>query len=315
MIHGLMKAVQRFVGGLSVIVAASVLLFFANETMGDPTYALLPMDATEQQREALRESLGLNGSVVSRLAGYVELTLKGQFGKSYKWDQPVADVIVPYLMGTVKLIGAALPIGMAGGIALGLASMAAGGRTNRPVNRLLLVLHSLPGFVPAILAIELFAVKLKWVPPSGSEGWSSLVLPAALLAGAEAIKLGILLRSKLTDIGREKYVLTAKAKWVGPFRLYAHYLLRPALSLIFSFASIQIGVLLSSAVVVESVFSYPGIGSLAVQALSNRDLPLLQACLVMTTLLFLCSRFVLDLVHPWLDPRLKQTPVWERSLW
>lgn len=315
MSNGILRAVQRFVGGLSVIVAASVLLFFANETMGDPTYALLPMDATEQQREAVRESLGLGGSTVSRLSAYLLLTLQGEFGRSYKLDQPVLDIVAPYFWGTMKLIGLALPVGVAGGIFLGFFGLLAGVRTDKWLYKLLLVLHSLPGFVPAILAIELFAVQLKWVPPSGSQGWSSLVLPASLLAGAEAIKIGILLRSKFAEILDEKFILTAKAKGVGRFRFYLHYVLRPALSLIFSFISIQVGVLLSSAVVVESVFAYPGIGGLAVQALSNRDLPLLQACLVITTLFFLCSRFLLDLIHPWLDPRVKQTAAWERSLW
>ncbi|WP_248925017.1 ABC transporter permease [Paenibacillus hamazuiensis] len=313
--NGILKAVRRFVGGLSVIIAASVLLFFAGESMGDPTYALLPMEANDQQREALRESLGLNGSAVSRLTAYLTLTLQGEFGRSYKLNEPVMTIIAPYFWGTMKLLGMALPIGVLGGIFLGFFGLFAGARADRWFYKVLLALHSLPGFVPAILAIELFAVQLKWVPPSGSQGWSSLVLPVALLAGAEAIKIGSLLRSKFAEILEEKFVLTAKVKGVGRFRFYVHYVLRPALSLIFSFVSIQVGVLLSSAVVVESVFAYPGIGSLAVQALSNRDLPLLQACLVITTLFFLCSRFLLDLIHPWLDPRVKQTAVWERSLW
>jgi peptide/nickel transport system permease protein len=315
MIHGVQKAVQRFVGGLSVIIAVSILLFFANETMGDPGYALLPMDATDQQRETLRESLGLNDSLSSRLAAYLKLTLKGEFGISYRLQEPVMTILVPFLWGTVKLIGLALPLGVAGGIILGFVSLFLTTGMDRYLNKLLLIVHSLPGFVPAILAIEIFAVQWKWVPPSGSQGLISLVLPVSLLAGAEAIKIGILLRSKFSQILGETFILTARAKGVGVIRFHVHYLLRPALSLIFSFASIQIGVLLSSIVVVESVFSYPGIGSLAIQALSNRDFPLLQACIVMTTLIFIASRFLLDLFHPWLDPRLQQTAAWERSLW
>lgn len=314
MIHGVQKAVQRFVGGLSVIIAVSILLFFANETMGDPIYALLPMDATDQQRESLRESLGLTDSLNSRLMTYLSLTLRGEFGISYKLQEPVIKIIVPYLWGTVKLIGLALPLGFAGGIILGFLSLLLSSRLDRYLNKLLLILHSLPGFVPAILAIELFAVQLKWFPPSGSQGLVSLVLPVLLLAGAEALKIGILLRSKFAEILGEKFILTARAKGIGTIRFHIHYLLRPALSLIFSFASIQIGVLLSSVVVVESVFSYPGIGSLAIQALTNRDFPLLQACIVITTLFFIGSRFLLDLFHPWIDPRLQQSAVWDKSL-
>ncbi|MEW9699210.1 ABC transporter permease [Paenibacillus sp. SI8] len=314
MIHGLQKAVQRFVGGLSVIIAVSILLFFANETLGDPIYALLPMDATDQQRDALRDSLGLTDTLRSRLATYLSLTLRGEFGISYKLQEPVLTVLLPYLWGTVKLIGLTLPLGIVGGIFLGFLSLLLSSRLDRYLNKFLLILHALPGFVPAILAIELFAVQLKWFPPSGSQGLASLVLPVLLLAGAEALKIGILLRTKFAEILNEKFILTARAKGIGNIRFHIHYLLRPALSLIFSFATIQIGVLLSSVVVVESVFSYPGIGSLAIQALTNRDFPLLQACIVMTTLFFIGSRFLLDLFHPWLDPRLQQSAAWERSL-
>ncbi|UUZ79918.1 hypothetical protein LJK88_33565 [Paenibacillus sp. P26] len=105
----------------------------------------MPMDATEQQREAVRESLGLGGSTVSRLSAYLLLTLQGEFGRSYKLDQPVLDIVAPYFWGTMKLIGLALPVGVAGGIFLGFFGLLAGVRTDKWLYKLLLVLHSSAG--------------------------------------------------------------------------------------------------------------------------------------------------------------------------
>lgn len=315
--NAIAKAVRRFVGGLAVLMSISVLLFAANEKMGDPTYALLPIDTTEEARQAFRESLGLDGPLIYRLLVYLRLTVTFQFGTSYKMEEPVLTVIGPYVQHTLQLIGLALPLGLALGIMLGIAGLWLPAWAERLSRKSMLALHALPGFVPALLAIELFAVKLKWLPPSGSEGAASLVLPVAMLAGAEALKIGVLLRSKLHEVQSEPYVLTARAKGLGGTPFLLRYLLRPALSLVFSFASIQVGVLLSSVVVIESVFAYPGIGSLAVQAVSNRDFPLLQACVVIASLLFIVSRFVLELLHPLLDPRLAQAEVLqkERSPW
>lgn len=315
MIQAILKATKNLLGSLSIVLIISVCLFFANESMGDPVYALLPLDASEEERKILREHLGLNQPFWSRLLMYIVLTVKGNFGNSYKLEIPVMEVVPQYAFATMKLLGAALPLGLVGGVCIGLLSLLLPKNMDTFMSKVLYILHSIPGFVPAIISIELFAVKWKLVPPSGTEGFRSLLLPVGLLAGAEAMKVGILLRSKLLEVQKEHFVTVAKAKGISLARLYIHYLLRPSVTLIFSFLSIQIGVLLSSVIVIEAVFSYPGIGSLALQALANQDLPLFQACIVFTTLLFLCSRFILEILHYILDPRIQQNESWEKSLW
>jgi peptide/nickel transport system permease protein len=307
MMYGIQMAIRRLLLGLLIVMAVSCLLFYVNEQMGDPINALLPPDATDAEKQQLRASLNLDHPVWERFGSYVWSTLLGDFGRSYRFSEAVGTIIAPYLWGTIKLIALALPIGIIGGIILGLLSQSIPRRYDWALNKTLLLLHALPGFVPCILAIEIFSVRLKWLAPSGSEGWRALVMPVALLAGAEAIKIAIVMRSKLAEIVKEPYLLTAKAKGLGTVRIQTHYLLRSGLAIMFSFVSIQIGVLLSSTVVVESIFSYPGIGNLAIQALSSRDLPLIQACIVFTTLLFLCSRFAMDLLYPIIDPRIRQT--------
>ncbi|TDF98736.1 ABC transporter permease [Paenibacillus piri] len=311
--QGMKAAVQRLAVGLTVLLAVSGILFFVSHGMGDPIRSLLPHDATESERAMLHQALGLDAPAIVRFGRYMLQTVTLQFGNSYKLGEPVLDIALPYLWATVKLIAFVLPIGVAGGIGIGFLGLYLPVKADRRLNKALLMLHSIPGFVPCILAIELFCVHLKWFPPSGSQGVQSLVLPVLLLAGAEAIKIGLLFRSKLLEVAKEKFIVTAKAKNVGGFRFRIHYLLRPALSLIFSFVSIQVGVLLSSTIVVETIFSYPGIGNLTVGAIASHDLPLIQACLIFTTLLFIVSRFMLDMVHPLIDPRVRQNQVWERK--
>ncbi|MEK3915967.1 ABC transporter permease [Paenibacillus sp. FSL H7-0331] len=311
--QGMKAAVQRLVVGLSILLTVSSILFFVSSAMGDPIHSLLPHDATEAEKDLLRKTLGLDAPALVRFGLYILKTITLQFGNSYKLGEPVLDIALPYLWATMKLIVLVLPIGIVGGIGVGFLGLYLPTKLDSQLNKALLMLHSIPGFVPCILAIELFSVHLKWFPPSGSQGIQSLVLPVLLLAGAEAIKIGLLFRSKLQEVAKEKFVVTARAKNVSTFRFSVHYLLRPALSLIFSFVSIQVGVLLSSTIVVETIFSYPGIGNLTVGAIASHDLPLIQACLVFTTLLFIVSRFLLDMLHPLIDPRVKQNQVWERK--
>lgn len=306
MTQGIIQAVQRLFGGLMMLLMVSMLLFFASRAMGDPTYSILAVDATQAQKAAFRSEIGWNEPVWLQLLVYMEHTITGRFGVSYELQQPVRQIITPYLWGTIKLVGLALPLGILGGIVLGFLSLGASKKLERIFQGVLLCLYSLPGFVPIILAIEIFGVKLKWLPPSGSQGVQSLIMPVLLLAGAEAIKSGILLRTKLQEVLGEKFIVTARAKGVSPLRLQVQYLLRPTLSLVVSFLSLQVGQLLGSTVIVENIFAYQGVGSLAVHALSTRDLPLLQGCIFVPALIFLCFRFLTDLVQPWLDPRLRQ---------
>ncbi|TBL68207.1 ABC transporter permease [Paenibacillus thalictri] len=312
---GLKLAVKRLAVGLSILLLVSSLLFFVSHAMGDPVRTLLPPDATEAERETMRHALGLDAPAIVRFGLYMLRTITLQFGNSYKLGEPVLTIALPYLWATTKLIALVLPIGIVGGIGLGFLGSYLPRKADKQLTKVLLMLHSIPGFVPCILAIELFCVHLKWFPPSGSQGIRSLVLPVLLLAAAEAIKISLLFRSKLQEVAKEKYIVTAKAKSVSEFRFRSQYLLRPALSLIFSFVSVQVGVLLSSTIVVEAIFSYPGIGNLTVSSIASHDLPLIQACLIFTTLLFIVSRFVLDLIHPLIDPRVKQKQLGETNQW
>ncbi|GEO24240.1 glutathione ABC transporter permease [Alicyclobacillus acidoterrestris] len=306
MMLSVIQAVRRLFGGFMVLLAVSILLFVVSKLMGDPSYSILSIDATQSQRAAFRAEIGWNQSFWAQLLQYIGRTVTGHFGNSYEMQQPVSQILVPYVWGTVKLVGLSLPLGMFGGIVFAFLSLWASDRTERMFQRFLLLLYSLPGFVPVILAIEIFGVKLKWFPPSGSQGIQSLVMPVVLLAGSEAIKSGLLLRTKLREVMEEKFVVTARAKGLAPRRLYIQYLLRPALILVFSYLSIQVGQLLGSTIIVENIFAYEGVGSLAIHALSTRDLPLLQGCIFVPAIIFLVLRFVTDLVQPWLDPRLQQ---------
>jgi ABC-type dipeptide/oligopeptide/nickel transport system permease component len=300
-------AIRSFAVGLIVLITISCLLFLINNVMEDPIQTLLPHDAAQIDKDQLRHELGLEGSTLSQLVEYIKRLIQGNLGYSYKYQEPVIAILMPYAKASLTLIGLAMPIGIVFGIVLGLLSRFLSNRFGDSLNNSLLMLHAIPGFVPCILAIEIFAVYLKWLPASGSDSWQSYVMPIALLSASEAIRISVLMNSSLREAEREAFMLTARAKGLSSMRIQTHYLFRSALAFLGSVLALQFGYMLSSTVIVETVFSFPGLGNLALHALVTRDLPLIQGCVLVSTFLFLIARLVIDLLYPWIDPRIRQT--------
>lgn len=303
------RAALQLASGLAAVLAATLLLFFSMEKMGDPLAALLPPDAPAAVRAALADQLGLNRPLPVRLVRYLGRMLMGDFGNSYRLERPALPVVLQSYPATLLLAAWAVPTGLGSGLLLGLAlTWLGGGSRHRRIGHggafLALLVQAMPGFVVAILAIQVLTVRWRLFPPSGLEGWRSLVMPGTLLGLGLGTRLGLLLQDRLRVILREPYVLFARAKGLSEGLLYRRHLLRPALSLVLSYGSLQFGYLLGGALTIETIFGYPGIGRLAVTALATRDLPLLQACVFVSGLSFLAVRTGADLIHRQIDPRL-----------
>lgn len=289
----------RLAAGVLALLAAIVLLDVASDWLGDPVARQLGPEADATARSTLRAALGLDTPFGDRLAGSLGALARGDLGVSVWLRQPAGGAVAQALPVTLGLAALAWPMGLAGGIGLGIAL------SNAPAtwSRLPLAVLSVPSFVAAIVAVEVFATGLGWAPAAGFDGVRSLALPAALLASGIALKLGLLLQERLRAIKGQDFVLFAASRGLPRRRQWLAYRLLPAASLVARFGALHAGYLLGGALVIETVFALPGLGRLAVLALINRDLVLLRAAMLTAGAGFLMARLVSETAQAWLDPR------------
>ncbi len=295
-----MKAALRgLAGGALSLLLALLVLGLAADLLGDPVSRQIGPEGDGAAAAALRAALGLDLPWLERVLGPMLAMLRGDLGQSAWLRRPAGDAVAEALGVTLRLAALAWPMGLAGGAALGLVLAALPAR----LAKLPLMLLAVPGFVVAVVAVEVFAVGLGWVPAAGFDGLRSLLLPAVLLAAALAVKLALILQDGLRAIAQEPFAVFAEARGLGlPRRLLAYRLL-PASALLARFGSLQAGYLLGGALVVETVFALPGLGRLAVLALQHGDLPLLRAAMLAAGTGFLLARFVAEAAQALLDPR------------
>ena len=295
-----MKPALRGLGsGILALLAALALLGFAADLLGDPVTRQFGLESDEAAKATLRQALGLDTPLLARTLGPFAALLRGDLGMSLWLHRPAGQVVAEALAVTVQLALLAWPIGVAGGVALGLVLAALPARAAR----LPLVLLAVPGFVVAVLAVEVFSVGLGWAPAAGFGGMGSLILPALLLAAALAIKLGLVLQDGIRGLNSEAFVVFAEARGLGWWRRLVFYRLLPTSALTARFGALQAGYLLGGALVVETVFALPGLGRLAVLALQHGDMPLLRASMLAAGLGILLARFIADFAQAALDPR------------
>ncbi len=294
-----MLALRRLCGGVLTLLVALLLLGLAAEGLGDPAARQLGPEADDAARAALRAELGLDAPFFQRMLLPLWALLHGDLGQSVWLHRPVATLVGEVLPITLRLAALAWPAGLLVGVALGLTLAHA----RRGWARVPLLLLAMPGFVAAVLAVQVFSAQLGWFPAAGFEGWSSLLLPAALMAGSLGIKLGLILQDRLRALGQEPFVIFAAARGLGGWRMLLAYRLLPAAGLLARFGALHAGYLLGGALVVEVVFGLPGLGRLAVLALTNRDLALLRGCMLAAGTGFLLARFAAEALQLWLDPR------------
>ncbi|WP_431285892.1 ABC transporter permease subunit [Humitalea sp. 24SJ18S-53] len=293
-------AAWRFGMGVLALLVALLLLGLAADLLGDPVSRQLgPEGMDAAGLAAARGAFGLDAPALTRLFAPLLDLARGDLGTSTWLRRPAGEAVGQALGITLRLAALAWPLGLAGGALLGLvlAALPPG------LARVPLLLLSVPGFVVAVLAVEVFAVQLGWVPAAGYSGLVSLLLPALLLAAALAVKLGLLLQDRLRGMRREPFIAFAEARGLPVMRLLLVYRLLPASTLLARYGALQAGYLLGGALVVETVFALPGLGRLAVLALQHADLPLLRAAMLAAGIGFLLARFAAELAQAALDPR------------
>ncbi|MGB8801772.1 MAG: nickel ABC transporter permease [Candidatus Acidiferrales bacterium] len=284
----------------------TMVFLLAHIVPGDPVAQMLGEGARAEDLTQLRHALGLDLPLPVQYGRYLSGVLHGNLGESFRFQQPVLKVVVEHYPATLELAAVALLICALIGIPAGvLAAHKRGERTDHAVAILTLFGLSVPNFALGPVLILLFSVVLGWLPVSGRGGISHLILPAFTLGAALAAILTRMVRTSVIEELSADYVRTARAKGVSESAVLFRHALRNALIPILTILGLQFGSLLAGTIVTESIFSWPGIGRLAVQAIGARDYPLLQGCILLIAVSYVFVNLFTDLVYALVDPRVR----------
>jgi len=291
---------------LALMVGVLVLVFFLVRLTGDPVALMVPKDAPDSQREAFAINMGLDRPVIEQFLLYVGDVVRGDLGDSLRQRRPAVDIIFERLWPTVQLALGALAFAVVLAIPLGLAAgMEPNGTWDKIARTVGLAGQTIPSYWLGMLLIVFFAVELRWLPSFGRDTAASLILPAVSLGFSGLGQLVRLTRSTVLEVRRSDYLRTARAKGVATTHLaFRHVLPNVAIPLI-SVLGIQFTYLLGGSVYIESVFAWPGMGTLLESAVRDTDFPLVQAITVFIAFVAISVHLLTDLLYGLLDPRLR----------
>ena len=299
---------------LSLIVASLVIFACIEIVPGDPASFMLGINAQPDTIQALRVELGLDQSLVQRYLGWVGGLLGGEMGTSYTYRTPVSDIVSDRLQVSLPLALYALTLTVVVAFPVGiLAAARRGSVTDITVMGATQLGVAIPNFWFAILMVILFAINLRWFSAGGFPGWDAgifpamkaLTLPAIALALPQASILARVMRSSLLDTLSEDYMRTARAKGLTRRQVLWRHALRNAMIPVLTIIGLQFSFLLAGAIIIENVFFLPGLGRLVFQAITQRDLIVVESVVMLLVFAVILVNFVVDIAYAWVDPRLR----------
>ena len=298
---------RRLVHSLLTLLGVSVLVFVILRVMpGDPAKMLLPEGAPESAVEELDRQLGLHRPLPVQYLIFVRDVFQGDFGQSFQYKAPALQVVLERVPATVDLTIAAMVLIVAAGAPIGIMAAVRPGTRYEYGGMVFAVLgQSLPNFWLGIMLILLFGVALRWLPTSGFEGWRFLILPSVTLAAYPTALVARLTSSSMLDVLSTDYIRTARSKGLANLVVILRHALKNAVIPVLTVVGLQIGALLSGAVVTESVFAWPGVGKLIVDAIFSRDFPVVQTVLTLSAATFVGINFLVDVLYTLIDPRIR----------
>jgi len=284
----------------------TLVFLLAHVVPGDPVHQMLGEGARAEDLQQLRHTLGLDMPISAQYGHYVKGVLRGDLGESFRFQQPVTRVVLSHYPATLELALVGLLVCVVIGIPAGLlAAEKRGTSVDTAVGVLTLFGLSVPNFALGPVLILVFSVLLGWLPVSGRGGPSHLILPAITLGAALAAILTRMVRTSVVEELSSDYVRTARAKGLSRQAVLFRHAFRNALIPILTILGLQFGTLLAGTIVTETIFSWPGIGRLAVQAIGARDYPLLQGCILLIAISYVLVNLLTDLVYAFVDPRVR----------
>jgi peptide/nickel transport system permease protein len=297
---------RRLLGAIPVLLGVAIVTFFLVRLSGDPADLILPPSTPDDARAAFRAQHGLDRPVLEQLLIWLGHLLRGEFGESIRFGQPAGELVMERAGATAELALATLVLALGVGIPAGVFSARARGSLGDSVIRVLTLLgQAVPSFYLGVLGIAVFAVWLRLVPSGGRGSFTQLLLPATTLAVHFFALIARVTRSCMLDVLSQDYIRTARAKGMPERLVVWDHGLRNAMLPVVTVVGLQTGFLLGGVVVTETVFSWPGVGRLAIQAIYARDFPVVQAVVVVFALIFVLINLVVDLLYAVLDPRIR----------
>jgi len=299
--------VRRLALTVPVLIGVATLIFsLIHLVPGDPAQSMLGEGAAPEEITALRERLGLNRPLLEQYGAFIGGLVRGDLGDSLRYGTPVTSEIVARVPATLELAVASLAVGIGIAIPLGiLAAVRRGSLVDHGSMALALAGISLPNFWLGPMLAIVFAVELGWLPVSGRGGLSHLVLPAITLGTALSAILARMTRAGMLEELREPYVLAARAKGVSRRQAVMKHAFRNSLIPLVTIVGLQFGAVLTGAIITETIFAWPGLGRLLVQAIGFRDYPLVQGCILFIAVTYVFVNLLTDLLYGVLDPRIR----------
>lgn len=297
---------RRFFISIITLFVVSIVIFAMSRAAGDPRHVFLDDYSTQADWDRLTVSLGLDKPYYQQYGIFLTDALKGDFGRSIKERRPVMEIIGERLPATFQLGAAAFAFSIVLGLPLGVLSAVRRGSPMDALGKVIaLVGQSAPNFWLGIMLMFFFAVRLDLLPPYGRQHALSIILPAVTLGWYYVAANLRLIRSAMLDALDSEYVKLARAKGVRPSGVIWKHALRNALIPALTYAGVTLGALVTGSLVVETVFAWPGLGQLAVQALFGSDYPLLQGVVMVFTLLYVMAALLVDVLYAYIDPRIR----------
>ncbi|MGQ4807530.1 Glutathione transport system permease protein GsiC [Candidatus Entotheonellaceae bacterium PAL068K] len=297
---------RRVLQAIVALLVLSVLIFSLVRLTGDPTLLLLPEDATEEDIILLQKALGLDRPLTVQYWRFISNAVLGDFGRSIKGQIPVGDLIKERLPHSVRLGAASLLVTLVIALPLGVLAAVNKGSVLDTVAQIVAVLgQSMPMFWVGIVLIQIFAVYLRLLPSGGTGSLSHYILPAFTLGWWLVAGIMRLLRSSLLEVLDGEFVKLARLKGLSEARVIWKHALRNALIPVVTFGGIYMAVLITAAILVETVFAWPGVGRLVYESIVFRDFPVVQAIVMMTAGFVIISSLVVDILYAYLDPRIR----------
>ncbi len=291
-----------------VIVGISMISFFFVHLSGDPVMLMLPGDASDQEIEELREQLGFNDSIPEQYGRFAYNAVQGDLGNSLYFNAPVIKIVLERLPASLELAIAAMFVALAVGIPLGIISAVRHG-SMLDMGSMLVALFglSMPHFWLGIMLMLFFSVFLGWLPTSGRGTLAHLIMPALSLGLPLMAMFARLTRSVMLEVLNLDYIRTARAKGLRETIVISKHALKNALIPLVTVAGMQFSAILGGTVIIETVFAWPGLGRLVVQAIFRRDYPLVQGIVFVLALIFVGMNLIVDILYVYLDPQISYT--------
>jgi peptide/nickel transport system permease protein len=313
---------QRLFQAVMVMLTVALIAFALFQFVGDPINNMVGQDTSLKEREQLKEQLGLNDSILVQFGRFIGNAAHGEFGQSYRLRRPVRDLIAERFPATMELSLVSAILALIVGIPMGVfTALKRDSLTSRLFMTLSLIGISLPTFLIGIFLILFFGVMLRWLPTFGrgdvvdiagwttgfltTSGWKSLIMPAITLAIFQMTLIVRLIRAEMLEVMRTDYIKFARARGLKERSINFHHALKNTLVPVITIIGLQVGSLIAFAIITESVFQWPGMGLLFIQAISEVDIPVMAAYLMLIALVFVVINLIVDILYYVIDPRLR----------